>query len=124
MLRVHEQRRQSRWQKMPRTRREQYNVLYRRARDVANKNLESIMRELFPHALCKGGYYVMSDIFTGGEGSMWVYRKGQKRGCFVDAGTPATERDKGDVIHLIAEKEFRGNTLEAVEFILGAYDEV
>lgn len=79
------------------------------------------MRDLFPYAHVKGGYYLLSDMFTGGQGSMWVYRKGDRRGCFVDAGSPATSRQKGDIIHLVAEKEFNGNTLEAVEYILGAY---
>lgn len=111
----------SKWVEMPKNRQEQYNKIYKQARELAVANLDAIVAELFPDAITCSNYYKMRDMNTGGEGSMWIYRKGQKKGCWVDAGTPATSRSTGDIIHLIAEKNYNGNTWAACEYILWGF---
>lgn len=109
----------NKWLMMPKNRQDQLNRIYAEAKDLAVDNLELIVSELFPDAVPQGNYFRMSNMLEGGEGSMWIYRKGPKRGAWVDAGNPKTSRATGDVIHLVAEKEFNGNTWEACEFIIG-----
>jgi len=105
----------------PKSKREAYNKLYKKAREIGNTHLESIVRELYPAAEFSRNYIHLKDIFEGGEGSMWIYRTGERRGGWVDAGSVKGKRDKGDVIHLVAGKLFDGDTFEAVEYLIGAW---
>lgn len=111
----------SKWVEMPKNRQEAFNKIYRNARDIGNKNLENIVRELFPKAVFTSTYIFLRDIEEGGKGSMWIYRTGQRRGGWVDAGNAKSDRTSGDIIHLIAEKLFNGDTWEAVEYLTGVY---
>lgn len=112
---------QSRWSKMPEMKRQELNDIYRRAADCGKRNLDAIVRDLFPDAVATGGYWLLSNMDKGGRGSMWIYRTGSKKGGWVDAGTPHTSRKSGDIIHLVAEKLYNGNTWDAVDYLINVW---
>ncbi|MEB3269977.1 MAG: hypothetical protein VKJ09_15660 [Leptolyngbya sp.] len=95
-----------------------------RAKQIALDNLDEIVSFLLPYVTTTPRYWLLSDIHTpcaGRAGSMWIYRTGDKRGGWVDAGNHATARKSGDVLHLIKEKLGHNNINETADWVIFYY---
>lgn len=95
--------------------------LYEAARDIGQRRVDDIVRDLYPSCKVTSKYYIVGNIYGDEGSSMWVYRTGERKGGWADAGSAATGRNTGDIIHLVAGALFSGDTSKAADYIVGVY---